>query len=254
MIPHAHVSGAGSPVLLLHGIGGNGGLWGPVLPGLSGRQVLAWDMPGYGQSAPLPQVTFPALAKALLALMDARGLEQADLLGHSIGGMIAIEFAATHPERVRRLALVATSAAFGSRDPAFAESFVRARIGPLDEGRRLADLAPGLAAGMLGTDPDPAALPAATAAMAAVPEASYRATVACLTTFDRRDALADLRMPVLLVAGGEDRIAPPRGMARMQSALPDARLAVIEGAGHLPHLERPDAFNAALRPFLDEAA
>lgn len=259
-VPHARDSGppdAREAVVLLHGIGGDRALW-PDLPlSLAGRRALAWDQPGYGASDSLPATTFPVLAESLLSLLDVRGVARAHLVGHSMGGMVALEFAAAHPSRVASLVLVATSAAFGSRDPAFARDFLAARLGPLDAGRPMAEVAEEVAGGALGPDPDPAVRAALVAAMARTPEATYRATVGCLVGFDRRDALPGLAMPTLLVAGAEDRVAPPRGMARMAEAIPGARgrpLVAIPGAGHFPHLERPRDFDAALAAFLSTLA
>lgn len=235
-------------VVLLHGIGGAD--WRPTLPGLSGHDALDWPLPGYAGTNPLPETTFPALAAALRDALDARGVARADLVGHSIGGMVAQEFALAFPDRVRSLVLYATTPAFGGRDPSFAQRFLAARLGPLDEGRSMAEAAPTLVAGMVGEGADPGALPAAAAAMAAVPEAAYRATVACLTTFDRRADIGRIAAPVLLLAGEQDPAAPARTMERMAAAIPGARLVVIPRAGHLIHLEQPGAFNAALTDFL----
>lgn len=239
--------GAGEPLLCLHGIGGAAHLWEATADGLRGRRVLAWNQPGYGANPLIDPLTFPALADALAAQLPEPIV---DLVGHSMGGMIAMEFALRHPARVRRLVLYATTPAFGGRDPAFAEAFMAARLGPLDAGRSMAECAEALAGGMCGPGADPAAEPAAIAAMAAVPEASYRATLACLATFDRRAEIASITAPTLCLAGELDRAAPARTMQRMAEAIPGARYAVIEGGGHLLHLERPAAFQAALQDFL----
>ena len=238
--------GAGAPLALLHGIGGAAHLWAPV----HGRRTLAWNQPGYGRTALPDPLTFAALADALARDLDAAGVERADLVGHSMGGMIALEFALAHPERVERLVLYATTPAFGGRDPAFARDFLAARLGPLDAGRSMAECAATLAGGMCAPGADPAAEPAAIAAMAEVPEATYRATLACLATFDRRSGLPRLAAPTVLIAGEQDAVAPPRTMQRMAEAIAGARLIVVPGAGHLAHLEQPAAFGAALEEAL----
>ncbi len=239
-------------VVLLHGIGGGGAaLWSPVLRALEGFRALAWDMPGYGASAPLPALSFPALAQALARMLDRAGIERADLVGHSIGGMIAQEFVATWPDRVRSLVLYASPPAFGSRDPAFRERFLAARLGPLDAGLGMAAVAEGLVGSLMGGNADPGAAPAAIAAMSAVPEASYRAVLDCLTTFDRRADLGRIACPTLVLAGEEDRTAPFPGLHAMAQAIPGAELAVVARAGHLAHLEQPNGFNPVLRRFLE---
>jgi len=85
-----------------------------------------------------------------------------------------------------------------------------------------------------------------------VPEATYRATLACLTTFDRRAALSGIAHRTRAIAGAEDQVAPARTMQRMIEAMPDATLTLIPGAGHLPHLEQPAAFHATLRSLLQD--
>lgn len=231
-------------IVLLHGIGGAS--WGGLVPA-----ALDWPMPGFGGTAPLPEMTFPALALALRDALDARGIARATLVGHSMGGMLALEFAATFPGRVAKLVLYATTPAFGGRDPAFAEAFLAARLGPLD-GATMAEAAPAMLDGMFEPGADPAALPQALAALAATPDDVYRATLRCLTTFDRRAALSGIAVPTLLIAGERDQAAPLRTMQRMAESIPGAKLVVVPGAGHFVHLEQPAAFRAALMPFLAE--
>lgn len=231
--------------VLLHGIGGPS--WGDLLPG-----ALDWPMPGFVGTAPLEPMTFPALATALRDALDARGIARATLIGHSMGGMLAQEFAATWPERVDRLVLYATTPAFGSRDPAFAEAFLAARLGPLEGGRSMAEAADPMLDGMFDAAADPRAKDSAMAALAAVPEAVYRATLRCLTTFDRRADLPRIAAPTLLIAGEHDAAAPPRTMQRMAAAIAGSRLVVVPGAGHFVHLERRAEFLAALLSFLAE--
>ena len=231
-------------VILLHGIGGAS--WGDLVP-----DAIDWPMPGFAGTPALPVMTFPALADALIETMDVRGIRQATLVGHSMGGMLALEFAATYPHRVAKLVLYATTPAFGGRDPSFAEAFLKARLGPL-EGRSMTEAAEDMLAGSFSPDAPASAIEAAKQALAAVPEDVYRETLRCLTTFDRREALPNIAVPTLLIAGEHDAAAPPKTMQRMADAIPGARIVVIPGVGHFAHLEQPAAFRAALLPFLAE--
>ncbi|MGI9502492.1 MAG: alpha/beta fold hydrolase [Geminicoccaceae bacterium] len=246
----------GVPVIFLHGIGGDAESWRLQLDRFAGNyRAIAWDMPGYGDSAPLVDMTFPALVEAVSVLLDRLSVTSAHLVGHSLGGMIAQAFALAHPERLRSLTLTATSAAFGKRaggklDTAWREKFIAQRLGPLDRGASMAELAPKLVKGLVGDDPDPKGLEQAILSMAAVPEAGYRAAIRCLADFDQQSALADIQTPTLLIAGEKDPVAPPKVMQRMADAMPNARFETIEGSGHLVHLERPDAFNCLLADFL----
>ncbi len=234
-------------IILLHGIGGD--IWGPVLPAFASSEILAWDLPGYGGAPMLPEITFPAMAAALRDRLDADCIPRIDLIGHSIGGMLAQEFALAYPARVRSLVLYATTPAFGGRDPAFAEQFLAERLAPLETGGGMAELAAEMP-GMLGPHAPDGAAGTAVAAMAAVPQDAYRAMVACLTTFDRRADTARIAPPTLLITGDRDPLAPPRIMERMRDAIRGSRLVVLPDAGHLAHLEQPAAFGAAVKGFL----
>jgi pimeloyl-ACP methyl ester carboxylesterase len=231
-------------VILLHGIGG--GSWGESVPG-----AWDWPMPGFHGTAPLPEMTFPALAAALRDAMDQRGVAKAALVGHSMGGMLAMEFAATFPDRVSKLALYATTPAFGGRDPSFAEAFLASRLGPL-EGKTMPEAAPALLAGMFADGADQAGIARAIGALAETPKEVYQATLRCLTTFDRRADLPGITAPTLLIAGEHDPAAPPKTMQRMADAIPGSRLVTIAGAGHFVHIDKPAEFRAALLPFLAE--
>lgn len=246
----------GLPLIFLHGTGGDAESWRLQLDGFSdGYRAIAWDMPGYGDSAPLVDMTFPALVDAVSVLLDRLSVTSAHLVGHSLGGMIAHTFALAKPERVRSLTLAATSDSFGRRqgagpDPAWRSSFIEQHLGPLDRGASMAELAPKLVKGLVGDEPDPRGLEQAILSMAAVPEAGYRAAVHCLAGFDQEAALAEIEVPTLLIAGEKDPVAPPHVMQTMAQAMQDVRFEVLKGSGHLLHLEQPDAFNSLLRNFL----
>src|ERR1051326_7012472 len=121
--------GEGSESLVfLHGVGGDSSLWQPQLEYFSRQyRAIAWDMPGSGASQALPEITFPALAEALCRLLDHLAIERAHLIGHSMGGMIAQEFAAGFPQRLRSLVLSATSPAFGKADGEWQQQFLAKR-------------------------------------------------------------------------------------------------------------------------------
>lgn len=242
---------AATPILFLHGIGGAGEAFRFQVEEFGrDHRAIAWDMPGYGGSAPLPLVTMDSLAAALAAFIAELGLDRPILVGHSIGGMIVQRLLAESPHAARAVVLAQTSAAFGSKDPAWAAEFIQARIGPLDAGRTMADLAPAMVAGMVGDDPDPAGLALARDCMARTPDSSYRDTVLALPGFDLREALGRIAVPTLVLAGSKDGNAPAPAMERMAARIPGARYVLLEGAGHLAYLEQPARFNDAVGDFL----
>jgi pimeloyl-ACP methyl ester carboxylesterase len=240
-----------TPLVLLHGVGPDGRMFAPIMTRLAdSAHSIVWNLPGYGGKPLHVPLTFPGLAAALSA--DTQDPTPAVVLGHSIGGMLALEFAATFPERVRALILSATTPAFGSRDGAFQREFLKARLASLDAGRTMAELAPQFAPGLVGSGAAPEAAPAAARLMAELPEATFRAALACLVTFDRRADLANIPVPTLLIAGEEDTNAPLKTMTRMAEAIPGARLEVLPRTGHLAPLECPDRYADIVRRFLAE--
>ncbi len=246
----------GLPLVFLHGLGGDAEQWRPQLDAFSGRyRAIAWDMPGYGDSAPLETMTFPALADAVATLLDRLSIERAHLVGHAIGGMAAQAFAQKHPHRLRSLTLVATNAAFGQRpqgevDEDWRQRFIEQQLAPLDRGASLAELAPKIVKGLVGEQADPKGLEQAILSMAALPESGYRAAINCLTSFDQEADLAGIETPTLLVAGERDPIVPPALMQGMADLIPGAHLEILPGCGHLINLEQPAAFNRILDGFL----
>ena len=243
-------AGEGPVVLFLHGIGAGASTFALQLEAFAaaGYRAIAWDMPGYGGSAPLPLVTIDALVATLGAFL--RQFERPVLVGHSMGGMLILRLLALAPHAARAVVLSQTSAAFGAKDPAWAIQFVQSRLAPLDAGHSMADLAGNMVNGMVGDDPDPAGTALAWAGIAATPNATFRDTVLALPGFDQRDTLPTIVVPTLVLAGSRDTNAPAPGMERMAARIPGARYVCIEGAGHLVHLEQPDAFNSAVMEFL----
>ncbi len=242
---------SGPPLMFLHGVGGDHSAWRPqLLHFADSYRVFAWDMPGYGASPSPGSMTFPELARALAALLDAWKLPKVHLVGQSLGGMIAQEFAATYPDRLSSLALVATSPAFGRSDKDWQQKFLDDRIGALDRGATMAELARANIKRIVGRDPDPRGVDIAVSCTANVPVESYKQAVRMIIGFDRRDALARIAVPTYVIAGEVDTVAPAAMMEKMAGRIAGARFVTIAKAGHLANLEQPVLFNEALGAFL----
>jgi 3-oxoadipate enol-lactonase len=239
------------PLVFLHGIGGAARAWRGQLEFFADRyRAIAWDMPGYGASAPLPTVSIAALARALHDFLRQGGATKPVLIGHSIGGMIVQQLLATTPDIAGAVVLAQTSPAFGKPDGDWQKSFIEARLGPLDRGETMVSLAPALVRELVGDNPDPSGIELARDCMAAVPEATYRATMLALLGFDQRHALKNIAVPTLVLSGSKDNNAPAPMMAKMAGYIRFATYVELEGVGHLANLERPGVFNAALESFL----
>ena len=242
---------AKTPLVFLHGIGGAARAWRGQLEAFAdGYRAIAWDMPGYGGSSPLPTVGIATLADALQDFLGQLGTTKPVLVGHSIGGMIVQQWLVKHPDTAAAVVLAQTSPAFGKADGDWQKSFIEARLGPLDRGETMVSLAPTLVNELIGDDPDASGLELARDCMANVPEDSYRASMLALLGFDQRRALKDIKVPALVLSGSKDKNAPAPMMAKMASFIPSASYVELEGVGHLVNLERPAAFNATLDQFL----
>jgi pimeloyl-ACP methyl ester carboxylesterase len=167
-----------------------------------------------------------------------------------MGGMVVQTMLRRKPDAYAAAVLSCTSPAFGNPSGDFQKKFVADRLAPLEAGKTMADIAPGAAAGIMGPNPDPAGRALFAEQYAAVPEATYRAAVQCLVTFDERANLPAIKVPVLCLAAEHDRQAPAAMVEKMASKIPGARYVCLPGLGHMPNLEAPGAFDAAVLAFL----
>lgn len=237
------------PLFACHGIGLDGRFFDRQRAGLAPRDVIAVNMPGFGGTPLAGPTDFAMLADNLAASIGDAA--PALVIGHSMGGMVALELAATRPQMIGALILCNTTSAFGGRDDTFKREFVSARLAPLDAGKSMADIAPRAMRGMCGPDTSSGDLDFLATLMARSPEAAYRAAIDCLVTFDRRGALEGLNVPVLLIGGEDDPAAPARTMQRMAEKIPDACCHILPGS-HMTPVEQAGATNDLIRAFLEE--
>ena len=247
-------SGNGELIVLLHGLGGSRISWEPQLAALSANhRVAAWDLPGYGASAPLPgdSTTFPALAHAvtdwIAALHRTSALHDgpAHVVGISMGAMIAQYLAAWHPEYVRSLTLLSTSPAFGL-DGTSPQKWQAARLAPLAAGQQPADFADRVLRGLAGPNIDEATLDSQRNAMARITGPALQRSIECLITHDARPLLAGITAPTLVMVGESDKETPPTYAHVLSEGIPHAWLQVVPAVGHLLNVEAADVVNAAI--------
>jgi 3-oxoadipate enol-lactonase len=247
-----HTPPAPTSVVLLHGIGGAASVWQGQLARLAaaGFAAVAPNLPGYGGRASVARLDFEGLAADVEGAIAAHRLTRPVLVGHSLGGMIAQTLLRRCPAGYSAALLACTSPAFGNPEGALQRRFIAERLRPLDAGTTMAALAPGLVDALIGPEADPSGRAQAIAVMSAVPPDTYRAALRCLVTFDERVNLAHIRVPVLCLACERDGVAPAAMMARMAAKIPGARFLLLARLGHLPNLEAPEAFDAAMLDFI----
>jgi pimeloyl-ACP methyl ester carboxylesterase len=236
-------AGEGSPVVFLHGAGGL--VWDPFLEGLAHRhRVLAPEHPGTGSSQGVEHLE-DVLDLVLYygELFDALGVTSAPLVGHSFGGMVAAEIAAINPERVPRLVLIAPIGLWLDDHPIPDISTVTPSQLPA---LLLADPAGPAAAALTVPDPsDPEVLFRAAMNMASVLQFIWPLPDKGLS---RR--LYRVRAETLLIWGRQDRLVDSAYGPLFVSAVPRARLEIVEGAGHLPHIEQAAEVTTLVNSFL----
>ena len=243
-------AGAGPPVVFLHGLGGTRTAWDPQLRGLAGRfRCIAWDMPGYGASAPVADLTFGAVADSLAGLLDTLEIEAADLVGLSFGGMHALHAAIRHRSRVGRLVLADTSPAFGM-DGTTPQAWKATRLAPLDAGLSPAEFAGGILDAICARALEPPLRSQLIESFGRISPAGFRAAVECLPHHDVRDTLGGIDAPALVIVGEADRETPVAYAEALAAGLPNATLEVLERVGHLSPSEAPERFNQLVGDFL----
>ncbi len=244
------IHGTGKPLVLLHGGFGETGMFGEVLPMLaSGRQVIPVDLQGHGRTADIdPPLSFERMADDISALIQRLGFERADVMGYSLGGGVALQTAIRHPQVVRKLVVVSTPC---KRDGWYPEVLrgmesMNAEVGRTWTGSPMYQAYASIA-------PRPEDWPALVGKMGQLLSQEY----------DWSEAVARLRLPVMIVVGDADSVRPAHAVAFFEllggglrdanwdgSGMSNARLAVLPGMTHYNIFASP-VLASTIAPFLD---
>lgn len=229
-------------MLFLHGIGGNRRSWDTQVESFSREfTAAAWDARGYGDSEDYEEpLDFHSFSADLLRVLDFLKVQTAHLVGLSMGGRIARNFALAHPERVQSLVLANTSPGFAALPPERVAAFVeeRRQLDPPLQAKRL-----------LGPGAHPRAYERLVAALVAVHRESYLKTVEASVTQDRAAPLERIAVPTLVIGSRDDPLYPIDIARAMAARIPGARLEELPG-GHVSNLEQPERFDRAVLEFL----
>ncbi|HVF38060.1 MAG TPA: alpha/beta fold hydrolase [Sphingomicrobium sp.] len=236
-----------TPIVFLHGVGSDKGIWAPQLAHFGKtRRAVAFDYPGYGESEFVECATRDDFAASVLAAMDALNITKSHVCGLSLGGVVALATHAAAPERCASL-IIADSFAVHPEGQAIHDRSVAA-----SQSTSMRALAEARAGVLLGSQASNELRQEVIDTMAAIDPAAYRLGAAAVWLADQRDRAKAIDAPTLILVGREDSITPPSLSEDLAQIVPGSRLERIAGAGHLANAEQPEAFNSTIESFLSE--
>jgi 3-oxoadipate enol-lactonase len=243
-------AGSGPDLVLIPGLGASVNAWYAQLKGLSPvLRVTAVDLRGHGLSEKPPgPYNLSLFATDVAALMQHLDLGPAVVVGSSMAALIAVELAATHPQRVAALVLVGGFPVLGAAGRERMEE--RARIAETEGMGPLGDTVASTALGAHTHQTQPALVGLFRQGLLANDPRAYAASCRALVEADITPRLGRIQCPALILLGSQEQVAPLPAARALKTGIPQARLEVIPNAGHLPFLEQPAAFNAAILEFV----
>ena len=258
-------TGSGPVVLFIHGILGSHRQWEHLIDMMDDdHRVVLPDLFGHGESAkPLGDYSLSAHAAAMRDLLDHLGIERVTLVGHSLGGGIAMQFFYLFPERVERLVLVssgglgrevnlllrsATLPGAAQVLSVIASAPVLSRVEALGRGASKVGWRPGADVGAIWRGFSSLGDRESRSAFLATTRAVIDFGGQSISAHDHLEGA--LPIPMMIVWGSKDRMIPASHARSVEKELPDCRVEIFEGAGHFPHLDDPDRFSRILREFI----
>ncbi len=241
---HYEQAGKGDKVVFIHGAGGSTRAWYFQSEQLKrSMEVLCIDLPGHGQSQGNGCDSIGQYSDSVYSLLNESPPDRYFIAGHSMGGAIGMTFALAHPHLVKGLILIGTGAKLAVL-PAILEGI---RLNKSETVRHIVDIAFSKT-----TSPQMKDM-AFDEMMLCSEEAIFRDFYAC-NSFNVIDRIAEIKAPVLIICGRDDLLTPPKYADLLHRSLADSRLSLIEGAGHMVMLEKPDEVNREIEEFVKQAA
>ena len=219
-----------TPIILIHGAGQNHLSWPPGIRRMPDEHVLAVDLPGHGKSKGLGRNSIPAYAETMASFLDELEMKKVVVVGHSMGGGIALQFALDHPDRVSGLGLVAA----GARLPV-SKSLIEEISFPATRSQAHKNIIDWSYGPLAGEEIKQLALRSLGETRPAVLSGDLDACDA----FNVVDRLAEIKVPTLVVCGSEDKMTPLHFSMRLSADIPGAAIQIIESAGHMAMVEQP---------------
>jgi len=245
--------GSGPPLLLITGIGAHLDMWAPFAAHTGDRELVAFDPPGAGLSQrPGLPLRMSGLARVVAEMLDVLGLGRVDVLGYSFGGGLAQELAYRAPERVRRLVLCATAPGVGGCPPRPMAALMLASPARYYHPRLLELSIAHIAGGRTAREPGALDRQAAERLLHPPSPIGYAYQLYAVAGWSSLPWLHRVPHRTLVVSGEDDPAVPVRNGRLLARRLPDARLHVVPGGGHLFLLDEPENAAPVIRAFLDE--
>ena len=237
-------TGGAPPLVFLHGVGSDKSVWRPQLEHFAAeRRAIAFDYPGYGDSDPAPDGTSrDDYAEAIHSAMHALEVDRAHICGLSLGGVVAIALCHAVPNHCASL-ILADSFAVHPDGRAIYDRGIAAS----SDLRAMAEARVDV---LLAQPADPAVRAEVVETMGRIDPAAYRIGAEAVWLADQGERAHEIRVPTLVLCGAQDHVTPPALSLALTQLIPGARSELIDGAGHLANLERPDAFNALAGAFI----
>jgi pimeloyl-ACP methyl ester carboxylesterase len=222
-------------LILVHGAGGNHQHWGAAIRNLHSANVYALDLPGHGRSAGNGRAAIADYAAFVAGLMDALGLQQAVVAGHSMGGATAMTMALNYPQRVAGLVLVGTGARL--------RVLPKILEGTLNDFENTVDL---ICRYAYASQASPELVYRGQQQMVQVPPQTIHDDFVACNAFDIMERLAEIRCPTLIICGTQDALTPPKYSSFLAEHIGGAELVLVPGGGHMVMVEKASAVAEAI--------
>lgn len=246
--------GNGEPLIFLHGLGNNSQSFSHQLEGLADNfTVIAWDAPGYGKSSDQAQLykNFSEFSDVLYEFVEGLQLDTFNLLGHSMGAAIAVDFTHRFGHKVNKLILADPTRGAANLTPEQNERNLKNRVTAVDEltGEQLAERR---VPNLLAENAPEEVVNRAKQIMAQVRPSGYKSVAHSLYNLNQMDIYPQIKHETLIICGEEDRVTPVSESETVHERIKHSELVIIPEAGHLCYQEKPQLFNEAIIKFLQE--
>ncbi|MFC1893729.1 alpha/beta fold hydrolase [Chloroflexota bacterium] len=245
------VTGNGKTLVLIHGVGGNAQAWETTVPLLSRyHRVLTWDVRGHGQSdKPEGSYSTELFASDLAALLRTVDIGSAFVLGHSMGGVIAIRFALDFPDLCNTLIVSSSSAEVNSQSTKYWQGMA---TNVLEKGIEAIPFDPTRTFSKSFVERNPEVVEELARNRLANDPSCYARAAIAMSEYNYNEELGRIRCPTLIIVGDQDVMTPPGGSVRMSRLIPNSKLIIFKDCGHVSYVEQPEVFSRAVLDFLTE--